>query len=123
MWSIRFSNFIKQATLIKSRLTTLKTQVSTLEAGEGLSEAVIAKIKTIYDTVVKKNNELECLLNKLFSADFPDEDIKDEKVIKLQEEVSDLYITIHSLCSTLAPTVDLRLDQSHSRHSLAYLKL
>lgn len=51
-----FSNFIKPATLIKSRLTTLKTQVSTLEAGKVLSEADIAKIKTIYVSVIKKNN-------------------------------------------------------------------
>lgn len=64
MRPIRFSNFIKQSTLIKSRLTTLKTRVSTLEASEGLSEADIAKIKLIYDTVIKKNNEFESLLNK-----------------------------------------------------------
>lgn len=51
---------------------------------------------------------MESLLNKLFRAVIPDEDIKDEEVIKLQEEISGLYITIHSLCSTLAPTIDSR---------------
>lgn len=82
MRPIRFSNFIKQANFLKSHLTTHKAQVSTLEAGEGLSGADIAKIKTIYDTVIKKNNELESLLDKSFSADITDEYIKDEEVIK-----------------------------------------
>lgn len=115
MRPLRYCNFVKQASLIKLRLTSLEQQLTAYSAKtEPLLEADLAKIRVIDETAIRKNNDYDSLVNKLYSADTPDEDIKDADVITMQDEISDLYIKIHSLCAVLAPTADPRLDQSHS---------
>lgn len=39
-------------------------------------------IRITDETIIKKNNDFETLLNKLFSSDTPDEEIKDAEVSK-----------------------------------------
>lgn len=119
MRPMRYSTFVKQATLIKLRLNALDSQIIAFgDNPEDASPADLAKIKIIDEAATKKNTEFENLLNKLFNSETPDEDIKDVEVSKLQDEISDLYIKIHSKCALFAPTADPRLDQTHvSTHS------
>lgn len=110
---MRYSVFKKQAHLIKNRLKTLQTQIPELEENAALTDLQIAKLKNINENVVKQNVAFDGLVNKLFRSETLCEDIDDDELSKLQDDITELYITIHSTCDALIPpTVPAILDHT-----------
>lgn len=114
---MRYSVFIKQSSLIKNRLNALKSQIEVLQCQESLSEAQINKVKIISEDAKKRHNIFESLVTKLFNTTPSDDEIKEEEITKYQNEISDLYIEIHSICDTLASTCNPTLEQSVASNS------
>lgn len=119
---MRYSVFIKQGNLIKSRLINLKAQVPKLEEGDVLTDLLVAKVKTVNETAVKQHAAFENLVSKLFRCETSCDDIDDDALTKLQDDISDLYITIHSTCNALVPpttvpNLDLTTTSNASAHN------
>lgn len=122
MLPLRYSSFTKQFTVIKNRLSTLATQVATLVTNETtLSKSDKSKIQIIDDEVVKKYEDFSGLLERLFNSDTIEDSDKDsldvDEISKCQEEISNLYIQIHSQCASLIVTESSKLDCSTSHSS------
>lgn len=106
---MRFATFLKQSELIKSRLTSIEKQVKTLQqlsTVNELNEQQLKKVKLFSDASIQKNLEFEKQVHKVFNtSSISDSDIEDEKLNELQEDISNLFINIQSICNTLLPTV------------------
>lgn len=87
---MRYTTLSRQATLIKTRLTSLDTRITVFLTRQPLTDYQLAKVKTIDETIVKKHSEFETIVNNLYNTDPLPEDIDEKEVIALQESISDL---------------------------------
>jgi len=113
---MRYSTFLKQVTMIKARMTQLDTQVSALQVvgSDQLNDVQLEKVKAIKATASRKHAEFETIVSRLFSSDPMSEEINDDQVITFQNEISDLFLKIHSVCTVLCPVIEPKLDVSQS---------
>jgi hypothetical protein len=101
---MRYTTFVHQSTLIKSKLQALDSQLSTFSAlTEPLSALQTAKIKTIQATAAKKISEFESLVSKLFNTDPLPTEINMTEVSTFQDAISEFYLQINSVCMVLLP--------------------
>lgn len=120
---MRYLVFKKQGNLIKSRLTSLQTQVPKIQEGDVLTDLLIEKVKTINGTAIKQYSAFESLVTKLFRAETLCADIDDDELTQLQDDITELYISIHSTCNALVPpptaSTSSSLDQTTTSNASA----
>lgn len=124
---MRFSSFTKQAELIKARLKAIHAQVTVIYTIENPSDQQTAKLKLLVTTGTNKFNEFERIVNKLYSTSPLPEDIDQDTIIELQNEISDLHISIQSCitvteCDTSRPT-DLNTSETQQPLSTSAVNL
>lgn len=116
---MRYSSFVKQSELVLARLKSIEAKALAIEK-EPITPQLITKLTLLDSSATAKNNEFDKLVNKLFSTvPLPEELDESEnitKISKLQDEISDLYVSIHSLCVNLIPSPSS--DQSVNQPNL-----
>lgn len=103
---MRFSTFIKSSELLENRLKSIHKQVKSLHDSSVVNELSTQqtnKLKGLLETAFKKNNEFEKSLNKLFNT-VSDSEIDSDQISLLQDSISDMFLEIQSVCTTLIPT-------------------
>lgn len=100
---MRFNSFKKQSELLHLRLKAIEHQVSTITDADALTPQQTHKLKLLSNTASGKHAEFERLVSKLFSTSPLPDDIDDVAIAKYQDAISDLYISINSICSVLIP--------------------
>ncbi|XP_054276611.1 uncharacterized protein LOC128995618 [Macrosteles quadrilineatus] len=104
---MRFSTFVKQSELVLARLKSIEAKVLAIEK-EPITPQLITKLTLLDSTATAKNNDFDKLVNKLFgTVPLPEELDESENITTistLQDEISDLYVSIHSLCVNLIPS-------------------
>ncbi|XP_054260025.1 uncharacterized protein LOC128984709 [Macrosteles quadrilineatus] len=97
----------RQSELVLARLKSIEAKVLAIEK-EPITPQLITKLTLLDSTATAKNNDFDKLVNKLFgTVPLPEELDESENITTistLQDEISDLYVSIHSLCVNLIPS-------------------
>lgn len=115
---MRYTTFVKQSELVKARLQAIEAKVIAIEKEPNLTPQLITKLTLLDSSSTAKSNEFDKLVNKLFGTVPLPEELDDSENIstisKLQDEINDLYVNIHSVCVNLIPpSADQTANQSN----------
>lgn len=123
---MRFTTFVSNCELIKSKLEAVDKEVKTLNDAnviENLTDIQVNRLKLLATAATRKNDEFEKHISKLFTSLPSDGKVELEKITEYQNVISELYWNILSTCNTLLPAEassdnkDVSLNSSTNTHT------